>query len=160
MTPTVVRLTAENPGLAKLLPYAMERIEAHAKAYQPETNAGEYARAYTARVVAGDLRVLLLGLVDPETAMLVGHVLAERVDIGTAADVVISQVRADENVGDALVQAVEQAIKWAHGQQVTRVLMHTHRDGREWVKRLGFIRFRTVLRLPLDDDADAGERSA
>jgi len=151
-SPIIVRLTPEHSGLAKLLPYALERIEASARDYQLECRPEEYARAAISRVMVGDPKVLLLGLIDPDTAMLIGHVLAERFYVGSMPNVLIPQVRADENVGDARFEAVEQAIKWAHQQAVSNVQLYSHRNGNEWIKRLGFQRYRSVLRLSFEGD--------
>lgn len=153
--PVVLKIDGTDARLRPLVALAADRVQAHAESYQPEVRADEYARVVISQVWAGDPKVLLLGVVDEETALLVGHVLALIVIRGTTPGLDIAQVRADENVGDALVQAVERAIRWATDQGVKRehISLFTHRDGKDWEKRLGFKRYRSVLHLPLTGSA-------
>lgn len=152
----VLKIDGSDSRLRPLVALAADRIQQHADAFQPEVKPEEYARAVIARVWGGAQDVLLLGVVDEETALLVGHVLALVVVRGSTPGVDIAQVRADENVGDALVQAVERTIKWATDQGVRRehITLFTHRDGKEWEKRLGFKRYRSLLRMPLPGSPD------
>jgi hypothetical protein len=156
MAVIAVPLTSGDARLALLIPLAAQRIEEHAHTYQPEVIPEEYARAAVSRVWGGDPDILLMGLVNDETAQLVGHVLAILARAGTATRCEIVQAKADENVGDALTQAVETVIKWATVQKIARVMLNSSPGGKEWEKRLGFRRYRSVLRLPLEGDADRG----
>lgn len=147
---TVLPIDPMHPKLGLVAPLFAQRVLAFADQYQPEINSVEFTRALMAKLYLGDPNILALGIIEEDSATLVGHALATLDMFGTARWVTISQVRADENVGDARVKAVEDILEWAQARGVTKVILHTNRDGKDWEKRLGFKPYRHMLRVSLD----------
>src|SRR5262245_3430402 len=138
---TVLALDFRDKRLTPFAHLALGRIEAFAREHQPELEPLEFAQATIARLFMGDPKLLLIGIIDEETAALVGHVLAQCDQIGGKTWATIPQWRADDNVGDAVVKAVEQAITWAverQGVQREHITLFSHRHGKGWEKKLGF----------------------
>ena len=159
MVPVVVRLDPANPGLSLLLPFLAERVRLFAEEYEPRVNPQSYSSLVMGRIWARDPTILALGLVDPEKGTLHGHVLAEMGvsrDLATGAEVksaIVTQKRADGNVGDALYQAVEEAGVWAVTNGASVIALNTRKDSREWEKRLGYTHGHHVLfkKLGMDE---------
>ena len=145
--PTVLRLDPHDTKLGLLTPFLAQRIEQYAEAYQPEVLPSEYASAVMAKLWMGDPSILALGLVDPDSAKLVGHALAVLERFGSRARVELVQLQADQNVGEARYQAVQHVLGWAKEMGSTQVFILSHRDGKEFESRFGGKRCRTVHRI-------------
>lgn len=100
-----------------------------------------------AKIWNGDPNVLLLVIVKPETAELVGHVLAER----NGDTIIVAQAEADGREREQQYEAVRTHVAaWARDRQVTRLLLSRNGDGKQWEKKLGAKFYRHVLMLSLD----------
>lgn len=142
--PAIIKLDPSVPGIAVLLPFLAERVRVHARENEPRTTPDNFTAIIMSRIWARDPTILALGLVDPETSMLVGHVLAEltqSVDPISGEKIVTAttvQKRADGNVGDSLYEALDHVGVWAASQGASLLALHTKRDSREYEKRLGY----------------------
>jgi hypothetical protein len=146
--PAVVKIDARNPSLRLLTPFVADRVHLYATEHQPEVSADEFTAGVMGRLWSNDPGQLVVGIVN-EDGSLVGHLLAQAQALGSSRWVTILQVRADQNVGDARVQAVEAAVQWAKQIGAQQAVLMTHRDNKEWEKRCGFKHYRHVMRLPL-----------
>lgn len=146
MPPSVLRLDPHDEKLGLLTPFLAQRIERYAADYQPEVAPAEYASAIMAKLWLADASVLALGIVDPDTATLLGHVLAIQGQFGSRTRIDVTQLQADQNVGGARLEALSHVLGWAKERGVGEVLLFTHRDGKDLEAKFGFKRFRTVLR--------------
>jgi hypothetical protein len=153
--PAVVRIDPHQPQIGLLSPFYAQRVRAFAEKYQPEVNPTEFTAAVMSRLWLNDPKMLALGIVEDDTAKLVGHALASHEGFGSEQWVTITQVRADENVGDARIQVVNAVVDWAKRLGVKRVILHTNRDGKDWQTKLGFKSYRHVLRLTIDPESKA-----
>jgi hypothetical protein len=144
--PNVLRLDPHDAKLGLLTPFLAQRVERYTHTYQPEVVAAEYASAVMAKLWLGDPSILALGIVDPESAALLGHALAVVERFGSRVRVEITQLQADQNVGDARYQALEHVFGWAKEQGIEEILLFTNRDGKEFESKAGFKRLRTVHR--------------
>jgi hypothetical protein len=149
---SLVRIDPGHPGLRLLTPFLAERVAAYAAAFQPEYEPEAFARTVLARLWQGDPTLLAVGLV--RQGSLVGHVLAEASGHGARTRVVILQVRADENVGDARQRAVRSVLDWAAQVGASRVILTVHRDPKDWAD-LGFRVYRHVLQWVPTGPAEA-----
>lgn len=150
MLPVCVKLDALNVRLRQLIPFAADRIEAYARAHQPEVDPSEFAAGIIARVWANDGRLLLIGIVNPETAELVGHVIAEHRFLGTEHWIAVEQAEADGKAKEARFSAVDLVRIWATSLGIGKILVSANGDGKQWEKKRGAKFYRHVLMLPLE----------
>lgn len=153
--PTVVRIDPRLKGYAHFGEQARDRIAAMAEE-AGDPDAKKMADAAIARLWAGDPALCLIGIVDETTLDLVGHVLAAAsYDGGPQPVVQVTQFRADQNVGDALLTALEQGLEWGRALHPKLLTVSSKRDGKELMKRLGLKHYRYILRVPLNGEAHA-----
>ena len=142
----VFQIDPRNSTGALLLPQLAQRLQLFSAEYERVFDPRVPVANYMSRLWADDPSLLILGLVEGDTGALVGHVVAER----TGPLVNVLQIRADQNVGDALQEAVSRAIEWGKGNGCTDAMIHTTGNGRDWEKRLeGLKRYRQLWHLPL-----------
>lgn len=156
MTPSVVRIDPEHDVLRLLVPDVAGRIRHYATQYQPDVDAVEYSRTMIGRLWVADARVLILGLVEPDSGKLVGHVLATHEKTGRVEWVLISQHETDDTDHAPLETAVDHVAVWAKGLGVKKLMLATpSRKLKKWEKA-GFQFYRHVLQRPLDPDPEPG----
>jgi|SRR6185503_8386754 len=142
----VYKIDPRDPTGALLLPQLAQRLQLYAAEYERIYDPRVPVANYMSRLWADDPNLLILGLVEADSGALVGHVVAEK----TGSLVNVLQLRADQNVGDALQEAVSRAIEWGLASGCTDALVHTTGNGRDWEKRLpGLKRYRQLWHLPL-----------
>jgi hypothetical protein len=142
----VLRIDPRDSTGALLLPQLAQRLQLFSTEYDRVFDPRVPVANYMSRLWADDPGLLILGLVEGDTGAIVGHVVAEK----TGPLVNILQLRADQNVGDALTEAVTKAIEWGKSLGCTDVMVHTTGNGRDWEKRLpGLKRYRQLWHLPL-----------
>lgn len=138
-----------------LTPFLAKRIEEYAREYQPEDDPVFFSQMVLKKLWGGDLDILILGIVDTETAQLVGHAVASLETHGLRQYVYVSQIRvgqpggSGQNVGTAKQDALEKIHEWTKSLGVTQVLLATNRDGRDMAEKYGYRKFRTLHRLDL-----------
>src|ERR1700674_2280710 len=118
------------------------------------------ANKVASRLYAGDPSLCVIGIIDEDTATLVGPVLAAAAceEPGGQPIVQVTQYRADKNVGDSLVHAVEQALTWGRALNPKLLTVSSKRDGKELAQRLGLKHYRYILRMPLGNDLHSAGR--
>ena len=132
----ILPVSATDSQLALLTPMLADRIEAYAKDHMPDVVPRDMAAGVMIQVWGGSPVTRLLALVDTETGVLVGHALATLE--GKPPVLVISQMRADQKVGDGLKDAVVQLEQWARDAGVTKALLVTHKGPEEMYKKHGY----------------------
>jgi len=143
---SVYRLDPHDAKMGVLTPFLAQRIERYAAEYQPEWVPAEYADRIMAKLWAAAPFVCALGIVDPDSAKLLGHAVAELSMHHSKKCVEVTQLQADQNVGDARFQALAHILGWAKELGIAEVYVDSHRDGKELEAKLGFKRMRTVHR--------------
>lgn len=142
----VLKIDPRDSTGALLLPQLAQRLQLFSAEYDRVFDPRVPVANYMSRLWSDDPNLLILGLVEGDSGALVGHVVAET----TGSLVSVLQMRADQNVGDALQEAVSRAIEWGQTRGSTDVLLHTTGNGRDWEKRLpGLKRYRQLWHLPL-----------
>jgi hypothetical protein len=134
----------------------LERVRKMARERAQELDADQATMNVGARFYSKDPSLLLLAFLDEKT-QLVGHGVATVESDGTNSWVFVSQVNMDPgDWGDAVVQAMEVADRWAQtfserilvprGQKpIEKMLMATHREERGWIKKYKFESHRTIM---------------
>jgi hypothetical protein len=143
---TVVCIDPMHPKFGVLASFYAQRVASYAREYQPEVLGDEFARMVLAKLWMGDKTLLALGICDDADARLLGHALASAEALGSRRWVNVIQLRADEGVGSARIDALKTCVSWAQQLGIDQVLVSTNRDGKEFQK-LGFVRYRTGHRL-------------
>lgn len=150
---------ASNAPLTGLI---AQRIKDYAQAHTPTSDPEVVTRQALAALWAGDPNLLVLALVDDGggTAEVVGHLLANYGKIGQQGWVWITQVKALQNVGDAITQAAFHVEQWAQTKGALGTVLISHRDpdksGPERWRRLGYVPTHTILTKTFQDNGHGG----
>lgn len=147
MTRTVI-VDPYDKGSSLLVPFVTQRMLAFAQDFIQETDGRAFVRGILSRLYAGDPRVRVIAFVK-DSMTVVGHGVATIESDGVNAWVFVSQLKADDNVGNALDEALDMAKAWGVQFGATRLQMSTGRNERAWEKRLGFRTVRRVMEVPI-----------
>lgn len=151
MNVRVIKADPFHNTVGLVMPAITQRVIDYAKQHVPECDPVNVAKNLLTPLYAQDPRILVLALVD-ERATVVGHVIASLQSDGVKTWVNIVQYRADGNVGDAGLDALETVDRWARANKATSVLLVTTSDDKRWDKRgyepTRIIRHRPVGELP------------
>ena len=149
MSVRVVSLNPYHPVLGILISPMVQRIMDYARQHTPECDPLEVAKRFIVPIYMQEPTVLILGLVNDE-ATLVGHMVASLQNDGSKTWAQVSQYRADGNVGEAGLEALDVIKRWAQGAGAsTLVLVTTSPDGDGRWKERGFEATRYVRHMAL-----------
>lgn len=156
MATTILQLDPWKKPSNLLIPEMAQRIEHYAALHQPDAASTEYAGSLIGRLWVGDRRVLILALIEPDSAKLVGHVLATHEPSGIG---MISQASDDSGITATLRMAVDHATAWLTSLGLTKVMLACPpKQGKKW-ESLGFKPYRQVLMLSLAATSKADDAS-
>ena len=134
-----------------LVPQVAQRIRQFALDNYTEADPQFFASTIMARLFAGDPNVVVVALLEPTTAKVVGHGVATIETEGRRKWVFISQCKADGNVGDAIKRGIVWADQWGRERGATHMVMATPRSDTAWRRRYGFDVMRHLMIRPLGD---------
>lgn len=116
-----------------------------------EGDAGLFTRTTMAKLTAGDPSVLLLAVVEPATAQVVGHCLATLERHGQKAWVFVWQCQLDKKQTEETRQELLSYLHtWGKAQGATQLLMCTHRSDKAWERKYGFTGKRVMMTQPIE----------
>ncbi len=148
MAAKVVPLDPYDPVIGLLVPFVTQRMLDFAREYAHEVDPVTLVQDYMVRLYQRDPNVMILVVVN-EKGNPVGHCAASIQTDGKNRWVFVSQLRLDENVGDARGEGLEMLDAWGRAAGCTKMLMATSRNEKPWERRFGFRTSRRVCEREL-----------
>lgn len=140
-----------------LVPVVAQRILDTAEAHFDELDPHLYTSQMMTRLWAGDPDVLIVALVEEGTFKVVGHGVAEIAKHGPNCWVFVSQMKADQNVGDAVKRAILVADEWGKSRGAEKMVMATSRSDTAWRRKYGFLGMRHLMVRNIGSPLTGGE---
>jgi hypothetical protein len=135
-----------------LIPAVTKRMLEMARLHSPEMRPEKIVQAYLTRLYSGDPTVKIVALVTSDYKV-VGHACAslesDGVDNNARKWVFIQQIKADENVGDAVDRCLELAEAWGRVYGCSYIMLGTHRNDEAMRRRFGAKTHRYIMGKPI-----------
>ena len=133
----VVPVDPYDPTLGLLIPGLTQRLLETSAKVMPEGDPEKATRSVMLALYAKDPKLKVLAVVQ-DGKRLVGHAVGSLLTDETHVWVLVSQLRADGNVGDAMKQIIAQYDEWGRRYGARHMALVTGPGEKGWEDELGF----------------------
>lgn len=141
----VVPVDPYDTTLSLLIPGLTQRVLEYASRLMPEGDPHKITQSVLLALYGRDPKLKALAVIQ-DGKKLVGHAVASLMTDGTHVWVVVSQLRADGNVGDAMKSIIQQLDEWGRTYGARHMVLISGNAEKGWEEELAF---KTVRRNKL-----------